>query len=62
MARASEDKAKGRLQEIGGDMKEVAGDLTGNPRLKSEGQADRAAGRARQVKGGIKQTIKDILR
>jgi uncharacterized protein YjbJ (UPF0337 family) len=51
---AQSDKAKGRL-------KEAAGDLTGNKRLKHEGQADRAGGNVKDKVGkGIEKT-KDVV-
>ncbi|HYC05616.1 MAG TPA: CsbD family protein [Azospirillaceae bacterium] len=56
------DKAVGSGKELGGRLKEAAGALTGNRRLKGEGQADQAEGRAQQVLGDVKRTIKDITR
>ena len=47
---------------IKGDLKETAGDLTNNPRLKDEGRQDKAEGRIDKVKGDIKQTIHDVTR
>jgi uncharacterized protein YjbJ (UPF0337 family) len=47
MASAKSDKAKGRL-------KEAAGALTGNAKLKRKGRADQAV-------GGMKQTVEDVV-
>lgn len=59
---ANEDKAKGRMTEVKGDIKETAGDMTGNDRLKQEGQGDQVKGRARELKGDVKKTIDDATR
>ena len=46
------DKAKGNL-------KEAAGNLTGDEKLKAEGRADQAAGAVKSTIGGIADTIRD---
>ena len=46
------DKAKGNL-------KEAAGKLTGDEKLKAEGKADRAGGAVKSAVGGIADTIRD---
>ena len=46
------DKAKGNL-------KEAAGRLTGDEKLKAEGRADQAAGKVKSTIGGIADTIRD---
>ena len=46
------DKAKGNL-------KEAAGALTGDERLKAEGKADKAGGAVKSAVGGIADTIRD---
>ena len=48
------DKAKGRV-------KEAAGDLTGNERLKREGKVDRAAGKAKDKVGQAADKVQDVL-
>ena len=39
-------------------MKEVAGKLTGDAKLQTEGKADKAAGKIQNAVGGIKDTLK----
>ena len=54
---ATEDKAKNTAQTTKGKIKEGAGDITGNDRLKAKGQAD-------QTKGNLKQAgekVKDAF-
>jgi uncharacterized protein YjbJ (UPF0337 family) len=48
------DQAKGRV-------KEAAGDLTGNEKLKNEGKADQAAGDAKKVVDDVADKAKDVV-
>ena len=52
------DRIKGSGQQAKGKVKEVAGKLTGDAKLESEGKADKAAGKVRNVVGGIKDTLR----
>jgi len=46
------------MREAGGRVKESAGALAGNERLKAEGQSDQLSGAARRKKGSLKDRIK----
>lgn len=48
------DQAKGRV-------KEAAGDLTGNEKLKSEGKADQAAGDAKNVVRDVADKAEELI-
>ena len=48
------DQAKGRV-------KEAAGDLTGNDKLKSEGKADQAAGDVKKVVSDVADKAEEII-
>lgn len=48
------DQAKGRV-------KEAAGDLTGNDKLKSEGKADQAAGDVKKVVSDVADKAEDMV-
>ena len=48
------DDAKGRV-------KEAAGDLTDNDRLKREGQADRKVGKAKEFIDDVGEKAKDLV-
>ena len=48
------DQAKGRV-------KEAAGDLTGNDKLKSEGKADQAAGDAKEFVKDVADKAEEIV-
>ena len=57
----SEEHVKGGFEKAGGRIKEAAGALTGNERLKSEGQMDQVKGSAHQVWGDVKDAAKDLV-
>jgi uncharacterized protein YjbJ (UPF0337 family) len=42
-------RGKGKLEELGGAVKETAGEWTGNEELRAEGQADQVRGEGRQA-------------
>ena len=54
MAGAKSDKLKGRV-------KEAAGALTGNKRLKREGKADQVVGKIKQKVEKVVDKVKDAL-
>lgn len=69
------ERAKGKLQEIGGSIKEAAGQALGNERVETEGRADkyegqdrqdaaktvgRVKGAAEELKGNVKQGIGNL--
>lgn len=51
--------ASGKLDEAKGRLKEAAGALTGNKKLKREGKADRVAGEIKQKVGKAVDKVKD---
>ncbi len=56
---ANEDQAKGKAKDIGGKVKEEAGDATGNDKMKREGQRDQAKGKAQKGVGDAKDKLSD---
>lgn len=56
----SEEQVKGGLEKIGGRIKEAAGVLVGNDRLKAEGQFDQVKGGAHQAWGDVKDAARDL--
>jgi uncharacterized protein YjbJ (UPF0337 family) len=48
------DQAKGRV-------KEAAGDLTGNDKLKREGKADQAAGDVKEFVSDVSDKVEDVV-
>ena len=56
---ANEDQAEGKAKDIGGKLKEEAGDVTNNEDMKSEGQADQAEGKVQKGVGDAKDKLSD---
>ena len=53
------DRIEGAAKNIGGKIKEAAGKVTGDEKLKAEGRADQVAGKVQNVVGGLKDTLRD---
>jgi uncharacterized protein YjbJ (UPF0337 family) len=56
------DRVEGMADKAKGSMKEAAGKLTGDAKLKAEGKADKASGSVKNVIGGAKDTVRDMRR
>jgi uncharacterized protein YjbJ (UPF0337 family) len=52
------DRVKGSATQAKGKVKEVAGKVTGDAKLKSEGQADQVKGKIQNALGGLKDTLR----
>jgi uncharacterized protein YjbJ (UPF0337 family) len=52
------DRIKGSAQQVKGTMKEIAGKVTGDAKLESEGKADKVAGKIQNAVGGLKHTLR----
>ncbi len=50
---------EGSAKNLGGKIKEAAGKVTGDEKLKREGQTDQVAGKVQNVVGGIKDKIRE---
>jgi uncharacterized protein YjbJ (UPF0337 family) len=55
------DRTEGSLKKLGGDLKEGAGKILGDEKLKREGQADQAEGKLQNAWGGAKDKAREIL-
>ena len=53
------DRIDGAAKNMGGKIKEAAGNITGDEKLKAEGKADQVSGKIQNAVGGIKDTLKD---
>ncbi|MBK5276716.1 MAG: CsbD family protein [Desulfuromonadales bacterium] len=51
------DKAEGTFHEMKGKIKEVAGKLSDNPKLRAEGTVEKLAGRFQEKVGQVKQVF-----
>ena len=47
--------------EVKGRVKEAAGDLTDNDKLKNEGKTDRAAGKVKEAAEDVKDKVGDAV-
>jgi len=51
------DKAEGTFHEVKGKVKEMAGELTDNPKLKAEGTSEKIAGKTQEKIGEVKKVF-----
>jgi uncharacterized protein YjbJ (UPF0337 family) len=52
------DRIEGSAEQAKGKVKEVAGKITGDSKLESEGKADKAAGKLQNAVGGLKDALR----
>ena len=57
MKPSTTDQAQGKLHEVKGDVKEKIGQVTGNPDLTNEGQAERIAGTVQKKIGQVEKVL-----
>ena len=55
-----EDRIEGGLKKMGGDIKEGAGKVLGDEKLKREGQADQREGKVQNAWGGVKDKAREV--
>ncbi len=55
----NEDQIKGKAKDIGGKVKEEAGDAVGNDEMKRDGQSDQAEGKVQKGVGDAKDKLSD---
>ena len=53
------DRVEGAAKNIGGKIKEAAGKVTGDEKLKAEGRAKQVEGKVQNAVGGLKDTLRD---
>jgi uncharacterized protein YjbJ (UPF0337 family) len=54
--------ASGKTDELKGRVKEAAGALTGNDKLKREGKTDQAVGKIKQQANKVIDKVKDAIK
>jgi len=54
--------ASGKSDELKGRVKEAAGALTGDRKLKREGRADQAVGKIKQQAEKVIDKVKDVIK
>ena len=58
----NKDQVHGRAETAKGNVKEAAGKLVGNERLKAEGQAEQAAGKVQSTAGDVKEKVGSAIK
>ena len=53
------DRVAGVGKQVKGAVKEAAGKVTGDAKLKAEGKADKVAGKVQNAAGGAKDKVKN---
>ena len=56
---ADHDRIEGAAKNLGGNIKEAAGKLTGDEKLKAEGRAEQVEGKIQNAVGGLKDTLRE---
>ena len=56
---ADHDLIEGAAKNIGGNIKEAAGKVTGDTKLQAEGKADQVEGKVQNAVGGVKDSLRD---
>ncbi|MES2835495.1 MAG: CsbD family protein [Pseudomonadota bacterium] len=56
---ADHDRIEGAATNMGGKIKEAAGKVTGDEKLKAEGRADQLKGKVQNAVGGVKDALRD---
>jgi uncharacterized protein YjbJ (UPF0337 family) len=57
MKPSTTDQVEGILHEVKGGVKEKAGQITGNPDLTNEGQAEKLAGKVQKKVGQVEKVF-----
>jgi len=57
MKSSTKDKVKGTFHEARGKVKEVAGEMTDNPKLEAKGRAENIAGRVQKKIGQVRKVL-----
>jgi len=52
------DRIAGAAKNMRGSIKEMIGEVVGDPKLQSDGKADKVSGRIQNAIGGIKDTLR----
>ncbi len=55
------DRTEGSIKKMGGDLKEGAGKILGDEKMKREGQAEQTEGKLQNAWGGAKDKAREIL-
>ena len=59
MKSSTKDQAEGTFHQMKGKLKEVAGELSDNPKLEAEGTGEKIAGKIQEKIGQVKKVLGD---
>ena len=59
---ADHDRIEGAAKNLGGNIKEAAGKLTGDEKLKADGRAEQVEGKVQNAVGGLKDSLREDKR
>ena len=57
MKPSTDDKTTGKLHEVKGAIKQKAGELTSNPNLAADGNAEKNAGKVQKIVGKVEKAV-----
>jgi uncharacterized protein YjbJ (UPF0337 family) len=57
MQSSTKDQAEGTFHQMKGKLKEVAGELSDNPKLEAEGAVEKIAGKVQEKIGQVKKVF-----
>lgn len=57
----NKDRIQGSFEQAKGKTKEVAGKVTGDTKLETEGKAQKVAGKIQNTVGGMKDAVKEAV-
>jgi len=57
MKSSTRDKTEGKLHELKGKVREMAGKITDNPKLQAKGKAEKIAGNIQEKIGQVKKVL-----
>ena len=56
------DRIGGAAHEVKGSVKEAVGKAVGDAKLQSDGKAEQTAGKIQNAIGGMKDTVREIIK
>ena len=57
MKSSTQDQAEGKFHKVKGKIKEIAGELTDDPKLEAEGTNEKRAGKVQEKIGQVKEVF-----
>ena len=57
MKSSTKDQAEGKFHKVKGKVKEIAGELSDNPKLEAEGTDEKIAGKVQEKIGQVKKVF-----